>query len=162
MKQIQLLLFSVLLILLFFTEGKSQCVVTASASPTTLPCGGGLVTLTATGSGFTTTLLDNNFDQGNAGPGWNVSPAGQFNNPCDPSIDGGTYMWMGNTTSAPRTLETIAMDVSCGGTICFYLDFSTQGGAAPCEGPDLTNEGVYFEYSINGGVTWTTINYFQP
>jgi len=140
----------------------SQCTVSINASSTTVPCGGGTVTLTASGSGNTTAVLDNNFDTGNAGLGWNVSPAGQFNNPCDPSIDGGTYMWMGNTTAAPRTLETAPLDVSCGGDICFYLDFATQGGTGSCEGPDLTNEGVYLEYSINGGVSWNTINYFQP
>jgi gliding motility-associated-like protein len=140
----------------------SQCSVTINASSTTVPCGGGNVTLTASGSGYSTTPLNNTFDAGNAGPGWNVSPAGQFNNPCDPSYNGGTYMWMGSSTAAPRTLETAPMDLSCGGTICFHLDFSTQGGASPCEGPDLANEGVYFEYSTNGGATWTTINYFAP
>ena len=50
-------------------------------------------------------------------------------------------MWMGNTTAAPRTLETTSLDVECGGDICFFLDFSTQGGISPCEGPDLINEG---------------------
>ena len=140
----------------------SQCNVTITPSATTVPCGGGSVTLTANGSGFSSPVLDNDFDAGNAGPGWNVSPAGQFDNPCDPSIDGGTYMWMGNTTAAPRTLETVGLDVSCGGTICFYLDYATQGGSSPCEGPDLSNEGVYFEYSVDGGTSWNTINYFDP
>ena len=162
MRQIQYFVFLVLMVFLFAEEVKSQCTITATAVPTTLPCGGGSVTLTATGSGFTVVLLDNDFDDGTAGPGWNVSPAGQFNNPCDPSFDGGTYMWMGASTAAPRTLETVPMDVSCGGTICFWLDFAIQAAASPCEGPDLTNEGVYFEYSIDGGATWITINYFQP
>lgn len=155
---------SILLLISFFIYSLfvAQCNVSITASSLTVPCGGGNVTLTAVGSGNTTAVLDNDFDLGNAGSGWNVSPAGQFNNPCDPSIDGGTYMWMGNTTAAPRTLETAPLDVSCGGDICFYLDMATQGGAAPCEGPDLTNEGVYLEYSINGGASWVTINYFQP
>lgn len=83
------LLFIVLLTLV--ESANSQCTITASVSPTTLPCGGGSVTLTANGSGFTTTLLDNDFDLGNGGPGWNVSPAATFTNPCDPSYDGGTY-----------------------------------------------------------------------
>ncbi len=151
-----------LLSIFVFYGAYSQCNVTITPSSTTVPCGGGLITLTANGSGNTTAVLDNDFDGGNAGAGWNVSPAGQFNNPCDPSIDGGTYMWMGNTTAAPRTLETAPLDVSCGGDVCFYLDMATQGGTGSCEGPDLTNEGVYFEYSIDGGTTWTTIQYFQP
>ncbi len=138
------------------------CDVTVTPTPASLPCGGGQVTLVAEGSGSVFYALDNDFNGGSAGVGWNVSPAGQFDNPCDPSVDGGTYMWMGNTTAAPRTLETAPLDVSCGGDICFYLDFATQGGLEPCEGPDLTNEGVYLEYSIDGGTTWVTINYFEP
>lgn len=138
------------------------CAVTITPSPATLPCGGGSVNLVAQGQGSVQYALDNDFDGGSAGNGWNVSPAGQFNNPCDPSIDGGTYMWMGNTTAAPRTLETSPLDVDCGGEVCFYLDMATQGGTGSCEGPDLTNEGVYFEYSVDGGATWTTIQYFQP
>ena len=39
---------------------------------------------------------------------------------------------------------------------------ATQGHSSPCEGPDLSNEGVYLEYSTNGGTSWTTIFYFQP
>lgn len=145
------------------TAVQAQCNVTINASTLTVPCGGANVTLTANGTGYATTPINNDFNGGNAGPGWNVSPAGQFNNPCDPSLDGSTYMWMGSTTAAPRTLETAPLDLSCGGDICFDLDFSTQGGAAPCEGPDISaTEGVYLEYSTNGGATWTQIFYFEP
>lgn len=140
----------------------SQCTLDVVSTAMTLPCGGGTVTLTANGTGGTTAVLNEDFNIGNVGPGWAASPAAQFNNPCDPSFDGGTYMWMGNTTAAPRTLTTNTFDVSCGGDVCFYLDFSTQGGGSPCEGPDLANEGVNFEYSIDGGATWNLINYFQP
>jgi len=161
MKNYRLFILTMLFSLLnFYTN--AQCNVTITPSATTVPCGGGTVTLTANGSGNATPVLDNDFDGGNAGAGWNVSPSGQFDNPCDPSVDGGTYMWMGNTTAAPRTLETVGLDVSCGGDICFYLDFSTQGDASPCEGPDLSTEGVYFEFSVDGGTTWNTIDYFEP
>jgi gliding motility-associated-like protein len=140
----------------------AQCNVTINASTLTVPCGGGNVNLTAVGSGYNTTPINNSFDLGNAGPNWSISPAGQFNNPCGPSVDGGTYMWMGSSTAAPRTLQTAPLDLTCGGNVCFYLKFAQQGNSSPCEGPDLTTEGVYFQYSINGGTTWTTINYFQP
>ena len=160
--RIVLCLQALIILLIHGGEGYSQCSITATASTTTVPCGGGTVNLTASGSGFSTVLLDNDFDAGAAGSGWSASPAGQFDNPCDPSVDGGTYMWMGAGTAAPRTLETVGMDVSCGGDICFFLDYSTQGAASPCEGPDLTNEGVFFEYSIDGGATWNQINYFEP
>ena len=145
------------------SDGFSQaCNITGTATPTTVPCGGGTVDLSSNGTGGVTFALDNDFNGGNAGPGWNVSPAGQFNNPCGASLDGSTYMWMGNTTAAPRTLQSAGLDVSCGGDICFDLKFSVQGGAAPCEGPDLTTEGVYLQYSIDGGATFTDIFYFQP
>jgi gliding motility-associated-like protein len=141
---------------------QAQCDVTINASTLTVPCGGGNVTLTANGTGFSTTPINNTFDGLNAGPGWNVSPAGQFDNPCNNGPDGTPHMWMGNTTTAPRTLETASLDLSCGGDICFDLVFAAQGGAAPCEGPDLANEGVFLEYSTNNGGTWTQINYFDP
>jgi gliding motility-associated-like protein len=146
-----------------FSQANAQCTITATATPTTLPCGGGQVQLDAVGGGFTTQVLGSDFNGGSAGPGWTVSAAGQFDNPCDASHDGGTYMWMGPTTAAPREMQTSDFDLSCGGNVCFWLDFSTQGGASPCEGPDLTTEGVYFEYSTTGaGGPWTLINYFQP
>lgn len=140
----------------------AQCNVDVVATTLVLPCGGGPVTLTASGTGGTTAVLNESFNAGGVGPGWAVSPAGQFDNPCDASYDGNTYMWMGGTTAAPRTLTTNNFDLSCGGQVCFYLDFSTQGGGNPCEGPDLANEGVNFEYSIDGGTTWTLMNYFAP
>lgn len=140
----------------------AQCTVSITATPDTLPCGGGPVVLTANSTGGSTFALNNDFNLGAAGNGWSVSPAGQFNNPCGPSLDGTTYMWMGNTTAAPRTLQSAPLDVTCGGDICFDLDFATQGGAAPCEGPDLASEGVYLQYSTNGGATFTDIFYFEP
>ena len=127
-----------------------------------LSCSGGTVELLADGQGAFAYVINNDFNGGGAGNGWNASPAATFTNPCDPSIDGGTYMWMGDNTAAPRQLETVPVDVSCGGEICFFLDMATQGNASPCEGPDLANEGVYLEYSTDGGATWTTIDYFDP
>jgi gliding motility-associated-like protein len=49
-----------------------------------------------------------------------------------------------------------------GGTICFDLLFAVQGETAPCEGPDEPLEGVYLQFSVNGGTTWQTIHYFNP
>ncbi len=130
--------------------------------PQPLDCNGGNIVLTAVGQGEYTLVMNNDFDAGDAGTGWNSNITADFSNPCDPSVDGGTYMWMGNSAPHPRIIETVPMDVSCGGEICFYLDFSTQGQVSPCEGPDLAGEGVYFEYSTNGGATWTQIHYFSP
>ena len=130
--------------------------------PPVLDCNGGNIVLTADGQGAFTYALNNDFDLGTPGNGWNTNITADFSNPCDPSIDGGTYMWMGNSAPHPRIIETTPLDVSCGGQICFFLDFATQGNASPCEGIDLADEGVYFEYSVDGGATWTTIEYFGP
>lgn len=140
----------------------SQCNLSINPSQDTLNCGGGNVNLQAVSSGGGTFALANDFNLGNAGSGWNISPAGTFTNPCGPALDGTTYMWMGDMTAAPRTLQTAPLDVSCGGDICFDFKMAVQGLGSPCEGPDLTSEGVYLDWSIDGGVTWTTINYFQP
>lgn len=140
------------------------CEVTVAANPgLNLPCGGGTVVLTAAGQGSTLYAMDNNFDGGNPGSGWSASPGStMFTNPCGPSIDGGSYMWMGSATNAPRTLQTAPLDLSCGAEVCFYLRFSLQCGSGNCEGPDQPNEGVALQFSTNGGTTWTLLGYFNP
>src|SRR5690606_32276239 len=150
-------LFGVLILGSGKTNG--QATLTVSANPTTLPCSGGSVDLSAVGTS-TTTVLGSDFDLGTVGAGWVVSPAGVFNNPCGPSPSGTAHMWMGNTTAAPRTLQTAPLDVSCGGEICFDFRMAIQSQGSPCEGPDLYNEGVNLQYSINGGATWVNIAYF--
>lgn len=140
--------------------GASNATVTAASNIVNLPCGGGNVNLSAVGVS-TEVQLGSNFNGSSAGSGWSVSPAGQFNNPCGAGPNG-PHMWMGNTTAAPRTLQTAQMDLTCGGTICFYLRFSVQGGASPCEGPDLPNEGVNLQFSTNCGQSFTSIAYFHP
>ena len=139
----------------------SQCQVTATPSVNQVVCGD-CVDLNAVGS-YGTAVLDNDFDNGTVGAGWSTTPgAALFTNPCDPSFDGGTYIWMGSATAGARNLTTTNFDMSCGGQVCFYLDYASQGGTGDCEGPDLPTEGVYFQYSTDGGTTWTTINYWDP
>ncbi|MBT6746952.1 MAG: hypothetical protein HOB26_10380, partial [Flavobacteriales bacterium] len=130
--------------------------------PPSLGCNGGDVDLFADGQGTFNYILNNDFDNGTAGTGWNTNITADYSNPCDASIDGGTYMWMGNNAPHPRTIETVPLDLQCGGEICFFLDFATQGNATPCEGIDYLDEGIYFEYSTDNGATWTTIEYFGP
>ncbi len=145
--------------------GFSQCEINASANPSQIYCGQSS-TLTAFGIGAGTVVLSENFNSG-FGPGWSGTPgATSFSNPCSPGgVDGTPHAWMDNNTSVPRTLTSAPFNLStatAGVTICFDLLFSTQGNAAPCEGPDEPDEGVYFQYSTNGGTTWTTIQYFDP
>ncbi len=135
--------------------------VTASANIINLPCGGGNVNLTAVGNS-TTPVLNSNFNAGNPGPGWSFSGSGMFTNPCGPSPSGTTHLWFGNSSAHPRVLTTNAMNLSCGGTICFDFKMAIQAGAGSCEGPDLPNEGVTLSYSIDCGATFQNIAYFHP
>lgn len=139
---------------------KSQCSVSATPLSSTIACGQS-VQLNAAGLGGNVTL-NNDFNLGNAGLGWTTTSGANFTNPCGASPNGSTYLWMGSGSAAPRTVETVGLNINCGGSICFDLRFSVQGGASPCEGPDLATEGVYLQYSINGGGTWNTIFYFDP
>lgn len=139
------------------------CGIQIAVTPNdTLPCPGGAVTLVADGQGSTQTVLGENFN-GGANPGWQNTGGATYGNPCGPGADGSTYYWASTTTGgAIPNLTTIPFDMSCGGQICFDMAYATQGGAAPCEGPDLANEGVYLQYSTDGGATWTQINYWDP
>ena len=127
-------------------------------------CSGGTTTLTATGD-LITSALNNNFN-GSVGTGWVGSPAATIvSNVCSaPSLDGSQYLWMQNF-AFPRSLESLAMDVSNGGTISFeYRQAKYNSNPSPCESPDIfsggtTNEGVFVQYSINNGSTWNTLKY---
>lgn len=146
--------------------GNAQCTVNTSASPTEIVCGESVV-LSAFGSATGQLVLDEDFNTGGFGPGWSSTPgATSFSNPCSPGgVDGTTHAWMDNNTSVPRALTSANYDLSAataGVTICFDLLFATQGNAAPCEGPDEPDEGVFLQYSIDGGTTWIDIYYFDP
>lgn len=147
-------------------ELKAQCEVTSTASTYEIYCGES-VDLTAFGQSSGTVVLSEDFNTGGFGAGWGSTPgATSFTNPCSPGgVDGTPHAWMDNNTSVPRTLESAPYDLTAataGVTICFDLLFASQGGAAPCEGPDEPDEGVYLEYSTDGGATWQTIHYFDP
>ncbi len=153
------IVFSALLITSITPSILAQCNLTVTPTTDTVECGEPL-TISALGLS-PTSVLTTNFNGGVLGPGWSTLVNGQYNNPCGPTLDGTPALWFGNVP-APRTLTTNPLDVSCGGEICFDLNMATQGGSSPCEGPDLLNEGVYLQYSIDGGVTWVDIYYFQP
>jgi len=65
-------------------------------NPVVLDCNGGDITLTADGQGASFPAINNDFDAGSAGTGWNSTVTADFSNPCEASIDEGIYMWMGN------------------------------------------------------------------
>lgn len=126
----------------------------------TINCGES-VDLSAMGAG-NVPVLATNFDNGQAGPGW-VGTGGQaFAQPCGPGPNGTPYYWASTAGNGTPGLATVGFDVSCGATVTFDMAYSAQGGAAPCEGPDLPDEGVSFEYSLDGGATWIVIEYWDP
>jgi gliding motility-associated-like protein len=142
-------------------QARSQCQITASASQTTITCGT-CVTLSAFGNGTGNVAFTENFNAG-APVGWQFTQSATFTNPCSPNgVDGTPHLWMGDASINPRDMVTVPLDLSLGGSICFDMLFATQGNNTPCEGPDEPQEGVYLQYSIDGGATWQTIHYFNP
>lgn len=150
------------IILLNFVGTKvlAQCEITAIANPSII-CKDDSVVLTSFG-GCSNILTDNNFNDTTIGTGWISSNQAQFNNPCGPGLDWTIYLWFGDSSEFPRYIESIDFDVIDGGTICFDIKFAIQSESSPCEGPDLPDEGVHLQYSINGGASWVTIFYFNP
>lgn len=140
----------------------AQCTVVATAQNTTIPCNGSTV-LSVTGSGISQVAFGENFNNGQP-VGWQFSQVVTIgNNTCGvPSLDGTDFMWMGNQSVAPRVMTTNPLDVSSGGQVCFDMRYAIQSQLSPCEGPDYPNEGVYVQYSTDAGLSWTTIQYWNP
>ena len=142
-----------------FAFGQCSVSIMANVQPGG-DCNGVTVDFTAT-AGAVLPVLSNDFNLGVAGPGWLSTGGATFSQPCGPGVDGTPYYWASTSTGTPN-LTTVAFDVACGGYITFDMVYSVQGGASPCEGPDLPDEGVTLQYSTNGGATWTVINYWPP
>ncbi|MBL7937449.1 MAG: hypothetical protein JNM51_16705, partial [Bacteroidia bacterium] len=143
--------------------GIPGCSINLTASTNTI-CSGQNAVLTTTGN-LVASALNNNFN-GSLGTGWVGTPSATIvTNVCaSPSLDGSQYLWMQNS-AVPRSLESLAMDVSTGGTISFeYRQAKFNSDPSPCEAPDIlmsgtTNEGIFVQYSTNNGVTWNTFKY---
>ena len=162
MKKIVVFLFAAL-IQLSYSDLFAQCSVEAFPADTIiLTCGdSAVIELSAFGvSG--NFAINNDFNAGNPGTGWDGTLAATYTNPCVDSPDGTIYMWMGDATPQPRILTTQSFDLSPGGTICYEMRYAVQAEAAPCEGPDEPQEGVYLQYSVDNGVNWVTIDYLDP
>jgi hypothetical protein len=123
-------------------------------------CAGDVVDIAATGA--CDYLMDNSFDDGVMGIGWESNANPQFNNPCMESFDGTTYLWIGDAATFPRDLITQPYSVTHECQICFDFVMATQGHSTPCEGPDEMDEGVSLQWSTDDGASWTDITYFCP
>lgn len=149
--------------LLSFTSNKvsAQCFAEIE-SPTqdTTICLGSSVYVNAFAT--CTYLMSNNFNTGVAGTGWVATTGVDFTNPCNPTSDGTTYMWMGGNVPLPRALTTIPFNVTNACEITFDMKYAIQSQSSPCEGIDEMDEGITLQYSINNGTTWVDIAYFRP
>lgn len=136
------------------------CTISISPNDTSL-CLGDSVFITA--EAF---LVDDNnafdFNSGTPPTGWDTGGNSTVGQPCLPSPDGTPYYWAASAGNATPQITTNSLDVSCGGEIIFDFVMSVQNDPSPCEGPDQADEGVELQYSIDGGVTWNSIAYFQP
>jgi gliding motility-associated-like protein len=149
-----------------YSSALAQCDVTANSTFAEITCGE-CVTLSHFGSTSGNISFEEDF---NTQPltGWAFTQQASFNNPCSPNgVDGTDHIWMGDQSAVPRSLETVGLNFGpavapAGGTICFDMLFAEQGDNSPCEGPDEPDEGVFLQYSTNGGATWVTIEYFDP
>lgn len=154
------LILSAALAVIGFTSNAQFCSVYVTPSDTVV-CPGDSVQVVA----FASLLNSNqsfNFDGGAIPPGWSAGGGTAFAQPCGANPTNTPYYWASTSTSIQPNITTAYFDVSCGGTLIFDMRFAIQGGPAPCEGPDQANEGVALQYSTNGGVTWNTIEYYQP
>ena len=140
----------------------SQCTIQGSVTQNNIPCND-CVTLSANGFGENVAAFVENFNSGQP-VGWQFTQTVTISpTTCGiPSLDGSPFMWMGSSSPAPRTMATLGLDVSAGGTVCFEMRYAIQQENSPCEGPDLGDEGVTLQYSINNGTTWITMNYWPP
>ncbi|MFN6086640.1 MAG: hypothetical protein ACK476_17135 [Fluviicola sp.] len=141
-------------------SAQSLCTITISPVDTTV-CPGSPVQVTVLAN-----LINGNqsfnFNSASIPPGWSAAGGTSFSTPCGPNPSGSAYYWASTAGTLVPQINTAAYDVSCGGIISFDMVYAVQGGASPCEGPDQLNEGVALQYSSDGGVTWTTIEYYAP
>ncbi|WMW76937.1 T9SS type B sorting domain-containing protein [Flavobacterium sp. 20NA77.7] len=152
-----------------FNNSVSGCTIDLVADKTTI-CPSQSVTLTATGT-IGASALDNTFNTGVIGTGWNATPGGvafvsvlscQPNNGYNTNkSDNSIFAWMQNV-AAPRILESNAFDVSNGGVISFdFRAASDDNGGNGCEAND-DKEGIYVQYSTDNGLSWVNMKLMFP
>ena len=147
--------------------------IVGSFSTTSLTCSGTTLAFEVNFTPSEISVTEFDFNEGVLPDGWVSSPY-TVSTPCE-STTGDTnpassYFWASSTQeSGPdinkRFVITSAVDVSQGGSIEFYirygdddpqLNFSqVSNGEISCENPDLDDEEVKLQYSVNNG-NWVT------
>ena len=158
MKQKKHILTLIVLILAFAKISFSQQCAQIVASPASASCNVSY-NFNVTGDLFGTTF---NFNSGTLPVGW-VSTPYQVASPCSTKmIDNSSYFWATTLQGGVRYVVTNPLNVSQGGDIKFYMRYGSDDPSTGCEDPDLPQEGVYLQYSINGGKNWIQIATWTP
>jgi hypothetical protein len=103
------------------------------------------------------------FDGGTLPPGWTASPYNITSSICGTaynSPDDSPYFWATTTEGGVRYVKTTSINVTYGGKITFKMRYG--GESAPCEQADLPSEGVFLQYSTDGGSSWNDIATWVP
>lgn len=103
-----------------------------------------------------------NFNTNTLPAGWATAGSPAVGTPCGNNPTNTSYYWAASAGSGTPQITTTTFDITCGGFIRFDMMYALQTGSSPCEGPDQLDEGVLLQYSTDGGITWVTIEYYQP
>jgi hypothetical protein len=159
----KLTLIQFVVIFLVSTSAYSQSCLFHVDPPLAGVCPGDTICINASGNLAGSTIIEQfDFNTSTMPSGWTVSGGAAFGSPCGASLSGDDYYWSSTSGTMDPMVTTAPLDVSLGAVLQFDLVFALQGGAPPCEGPDLWDEGVNVLYSIDGGATWVLIEYFNP
>ena len=162
------LITSIIIILFSVTHSYPQCFINiisdTVAVDTVEICLGDSIKLYAVSN--CGNLLYDDFNTGTMGNGWSFNTPTMFNNPCPPLLPpaSGIVCWVGSVVDFPRMIETIPLNVTIGVAykIIFDMKYGDVQTSVNCEDPDLPDEGVHLQYSIDNGQTWNDIKYWVP
>ncbi len=166
MKHISLTISLILLSIYSFGQCQLSCGINGTTNHAIEICLGDSLTLNAAGG--CSILMFNDFNNGTIGTGWSANCSPMFTNPCNAvggTADGSIYCWIGPASNFPRELATMGYNLNCPGSnvnIQFDMKYASQANSSPCEGPDLTTEGVHLQYWSYGASSWTEIQYWDP
>jgi len=135
-----------------------------SATLVSKTCDGTTMRFEATFTPGATSVTEYDFNDGNRPAGWDSSPY-LVAQPCNPPrgvrSPPSNYFWAttlqsGGPNNGRRFVQTLAVDVSQGGSIEFYIRYGADDPGRGCEDPDLRNEEVYLQYKLDGG-SWVNM-----
>jgi len=143
----------------------AQCDVVITASGDSV-CAGTMVSLVATASCDSSTLLSDNFDNGLDSAIWLHSSNATIGAPCPPLLPpaSGNVLWMGGSSTSPRLLKGDTLDMSSYSNclIEFDMKYGDVSTSNNCEDPDLPNEGVHLQHYDSFVGLFTDIAYYVP